>query len=467
MATATIDNTRWAGATAAPSNTQVKVRPYRLACSRTVFFAAEVMLLALAVPEIGRSGRSPGTLILAATCALGFHIYSLDRSIVSSGSWQFVADLLEAVSFGLLVSALLFQVSPNLVPRDGSALPAVLLIGLLPVTLRLLLRPLVARGKFVEEVLIVGTGDLPAKLHRALGRAPGQAELHTRMLDLSGSLTDCGVALDFTGLEELLLQRKISRVVIADANAQSRERLAAALLDSRLRGLRVDDAVDFYEELSGKIWVEALNPQWFVYSNGFRYSQTGIFLDRCFDVTFALLLTLFAAPLLVAIAAAIKLDSSGPILFRQVRTGLHGRTFVMYKFRSMCRDAERAAGPVWAAERDERVTRVGRLLRIFRFDELPQVLNVLKGDMSMVGPRPERPCFVDRLELEIPFYNLRHYVKPGITGWAQVMYRYGASVEDSYEKLQYDFYYAKHKSFCCDAAILLKTVRIVLFGCGR
>jgi lipopolysaccharide/colanic/teichoic acid biosynthesis glycosyltransferase len=184
-------------------------------------------------------------------------------------------------------------------------------------------------------------------------------------------------------------------------------------------------------------------------------------------MTFAMVLLLLTSPLLAAIAIAIRIDTKGPIFFRQVRTGLHGRTFVMYKFRSMRDDAEGAAGPVWAAEWDDRVTRVGRLLRIARFDELPQAFNVLKGEMSMVGPRPERPCFVGQLEREIPFYNLRHYLKPGITGWAQVMYRYGASVEDSYEKLQYDFYYAKHQSFRCDAAILLKTVSIVLFGRGR
>jgi lipopolysaccharide/colanic/teichoic acid biosynthesis glycosyltransferase len=184
-------------------------------------------------------------------------------------------------------------------------------------------------------------------------------------------------------------------------------------------------------------------------------------------VVFSLALILLAAPLLLLIAIAIKFDSAGPVLFRQVRVGLHGKTFVIYKFRSMRDDAELEAGSAWAAEGDERVTRVGRLLRLFRLDEIPQAFNVLKGEMSVVGPRPERPCFVDRLAQVIPFYNLRHYLKPGITGWAQVMYRYGASVEDSYEKLQYDFYYAKHKSFRCDAAILLKTVRIVLFGRGR
>jgi lipopolysaccharide/colanic/teichoic acid biosynthesis glycosyltransferase len=185
------------------------------------------------------------------------------------------------------------------------------------------------------------------------------------------------------------------------------------------------------------------------------------------DVTVALLLLLFTAPLLALVAIAIKLDSAGRVLFRQIRVGLHGKTFTILKFRSMRTDAEFECGPVWAAVHDERVTRVGRLLRKFRIDEIPQAINVLRGDMSLVGIRPERPYFVEQLTEEIPFYNLRHYVRPGITGWAQVMYPYGASVEDAYEKLQYDLHYFKHMSMARDARILLKTIKTVLLGRGR
>jgi len=424
-------------------------------------------LLAVALLPTAWSGHGLGAVVLVACCALFFHINNLDRSLVSSESSQFSIDLLESITLGFLASALLFHVFPGLVPRVDVALAAAVLIGLLPVNLRLFLRHQVTRGKCVEEILIVGTGDLPAKLHRALGSGVEHSRRNSRMPSLSESLANRRGAVDLAELNGLVVRDQISRVVIAELDSQNRERLAAALLDSRLRGLEVSDAVDFYEEFSGKIWVEGLNPQWFVYTNGFKRSQAGICLKRCFDVTFALLLILLAFPLLVLIAIAIKLESAGPVLFRQVRVGLHGKPFVIYKFRSMCQDAELEGGPTWAAECDERVTRVGKLLRILRLDEIPQAFNVLKGDMSMVGPRPERPCFVDRLEQEIPFYNLRHYLKPGITGWAQVMYRYGASVEDSYEKLQYDFYYAKHKSFRCDAAILLKTLGIVLFCRGR
>lgn len=467
MATATFDNTAWTGASTSPCRAQVEVRAHRLARPRGAFLVAELTLLSVAALQFAWGNHSPGGLILVASCLLFFHMNHLDGSIVTSETFQFYIDLIASIGFGFLASAWLFYLVPGLAPPSGIAVSAGLLIGLTPTVLRLFLRHLIPRGKFVEEVLIVGTGNLPAKLHRDLVRGAGPWKSGTRVLSMPESLTDLGAPIYLTELKELVTRDQISRVVVADLDTLSRERLASALLDSRLRGLQVSDAVEFYEELSGKIWVEALNPQWFVYSNGFDCSQAGASFKRCFDVTFALLLTLLAAPLLALIAIAIKLGSAGPALFRQVRVGLHGKPFVIYKFRSMRNDVELETGPAWATESDPRVTGLGRLLRAFRLDELPQVINVLKGDMSMVGPRPERPCFVSVLEQEIPFYNLRHYLKPGITGWAQVMFQYGASVEDSYEKLQYDLYYAKHKSLRCDLEILLKTVGIVLLGHGR
>jgi sugar transferase (PEP-CTERM system associated) len=467
MATATIDNATWSGASASPCKAQLEVRTHKLARSRGAFLAAEVGLLAFALLQFAWGGRNPGALILIVSCAFFFHVNRIDRSIGTSKSVPFWIDVLASLGLGFLASAWLFHLLPGLAPQSGIALSAGLLAGLLPVVLRLSLPRLIARGKFVEEILIVGTGDLPAKLHRALGSAVPRSGRTAQVLCVSEARADAGAAIDLTELKELVTKDQIGRVVVADLDTRSRASLAAALLDSRLRGLQVNDAVEFYEELSGKIWVDALSPQWFVYTNGFDCSQTGASFKRCFDVTFALLLILLAAPLLVLIAIAIKLGSAGPVLFRQVRVGLHGSPFVIYKFRSMRNDVELESGPAWATESDPRVTGLGRLLRAFRLDELPQVVNVLKGDMSMVGPRPERPCFVSVLEQEIPFYSLRHYLKPGITGWAQVMFQYGASVEDSYEKLQYDLYYVKHTSLRCDVEILLKTVGVVLLGHGR
>jgi sugar transferase (PEP-CTERM system associated) len=461
----------WAGVSAPQQVRRLTARRCRLPRTRGAFLAAELMVLAAALLYTARGGTTLGVPVLIASCALLFHVNDLDRSIVSAKLSHFSIDVLESVSLACLASALLFYVFPALATSAGAALGGMLLAGLVPVILRPLLRYLVAHKKFAEGILIVGTGELAGKLYRALSNGRNYWKENERrageLLAFPESPADLGTTVDFAQLNDIVVRDRISRVVVAEQDAQSRERLAAALLDCRLRGLEISDAVDFYEKFSGKIWVEGLSSQWFVFTGGFRLSNASACLKRSCDVIFALLLILLTAPLLAMIAVAIKLDSAGPVLFRQIRVGLHGKIFVIYKFRSMRHDAELETGPVWTRAQDERVTAVGRLLRKFRLDEILQAFNVLRGEMSLVGPRPERPYFVDRLEQEIPFYNLRHYVKPGITGWAQVMYPYGDSIEAAYEKLQYDFYYAKHKSFGCDTGILLKTLKIVLLGRGR
>ncbi len=467
----TISDTMWAGVSAQPQSRRLKARRCCLPRTRGAFLAAELMVLAATLFYATRGGKTLGVVILIVFCELLFHVNNLDRSIVTAKLLHFSISVLESVSLGCMSSALLFYIFPALAPSAEAAVAGVLLAVLVPVTLRPLLRHLVTHKKFAEGILIVGTGELAGKLYRALANGRDYWKENERrageLLEFPESLADLGPMVDFAQLNDIVVRDRISRVVVAEQDAQSKEKLAAALLDCRLRGLQISDAVDFYEKLSGKIWVEGLSTQWFVFTDGFRLSNTSTCLKRSFDVIFAFLLILLTTPLLAVIAAAIKIDSAGPVLFQQIRVGLHGKTFVIYKFRSMCQDAERETGPVWTRERDERVTTVGRILRRFRLDEILQAFNVLRGEMSLVGPRPERPYFVDVLEQEIPFYNLRHYVKPGITGWAQVMYTYGDSIEAAYEKLQYDLYYAKHKSLACDTGILLKTLKIVLLGRGR
>jgi sugar transferase (PEP-CTERM system associated) len=471
MPMSTISDTMWAGVSAQPQSRRLKARRCCLPRTRGAFLAAELMVLAAAVLYAARGEKTLGAVILIASVELLFHVNNLDRSIVTAKLLHFSISVLESVSLGCMSSALLFYVFPALAPSAEAALAGVSLVALVPVTLRPLLRYLVTHKKFAEGILIVGTGELAGKLYRALANGRNYWKENERrageLLEFPETPADLGPMVDFAQLNDIVVRDRISRVVVAEQDAQSREKLAGALLDRRLRGLQISDAVDFYEKFSGKIWVEGLSTQWFVFTDGFRLSNTSTCLKRSFDVTFAILLILLTAPLLAVIAVAIKIDSVGPVLFRQMRVGLHGKSFVIYKFRSMCQDAELETGPVWTRERDERVTTVGRVLRKFRLDEILQALNVLRGEMSLVGPRPERPYFVDLLEQEIPFYNLRHYVKPGITGWAQVMYTYGDSIEAAYEKLQYDLYYAKHKSLACDTGILLKTLKIVLLGRGR
>jgi len=466
MPTDIINDTTWAGISAPPRKISLQVGQCSMARRRAIFFAVELVLLGAAVLDSLRKGATLAVPVLVGFCVVAFYLNTRDRSIVrldASRFWRDLGRALGACAGMLLLYALAIG------SRMEANLTGLLVAGLLLVVMLPVLRHLIINERLVEGMLIVGSGELAEKLHQALASGDsGSQQQGTRgMLRFPECLSESGDLTDFSPLPDILLRNRISRVIVAEHDARNRTRLAAALVAPRLHGLLVNDAVDFCEQFFGKIWIDALSSEWFVYTSGFSSSKVTVFLKRCFDVLFALLLLIVAAPLLLLMAIAIKLDSAGPVLFRQVRVGLHGTTFVIYKFRSMRQDADLATGPAWATERDERVTRVGRLLRRFRLDEIPQAINVLRGEMSVVGPRPEQPFFVSRLAREIPFYNLRHTVKPGITGWAQVNYRYGASVEDACEKLQYDLYYAKHRSCMYDAEILLKTVKIVMFGVGR
>jgi sugar transferase (PEP-CTERM system associated) len=238
------------------------------------------------------------------------------------------------------------------------------------------------------------------------------------------------------------------------------------ILECRFRGVRVEEWTTFYEKLTGTIFVSTLRPSWLIFSNGTITTRLTETVKRVLDITFSIAGLMLSAPFMVCAVACIKLDSKGPMLFRQERVGKHGKVFTLYKFRSMQVDAESISGPVWACEHDPRVTRVGWILRKIRLDETPQMFNVLVGKMSFVGPRPERPIFVSQLKEQLPFYALRSSVKPGITGWAQVKYPYGSTVTDALEKLQYDLYYVKNFSVFLDLIILFNTIRVILFGRG-
>jgi sugar transferase (PEP-CTERM system associated) len=226
------------------------------------------------------------------------------------------------------------------------------------------------------------------------------------------------------------------------------------------------DSPSFYEELTGKLLIEGIQPSWFIYSSGFKFSSLKRAIKRALDILFSLIGLLLVLPFLPIVALLIKWSSPGPVLFKQKRVGERGCEFTLIKFRTMCDDAERDTGPVWASENDPRITKLGYWLRKTRIDEIPQLYNVLKGEMSFVGPRPERKEFVEKLSESIPYYGKRHFVKPGVTGWAQVRYPYGASDDDALEKLRYDLYYIKNYSLTLDIMILLETVKVVLFGRG-
>ncbi|MCC6673492.1 MAG: TIGR03013 family PEP-CTERM/XrtA system glycosyltransferase [Planctomycetes bacterium] len=268
-----------------------------------------------------------------------------------------------------------------------------------------------------------------------------------------------------TQLAQICREERISRVVVALEERRG-QLPVAELLECRMQGVVVEEREAMYERIAGKIAIESLRPSYLIFGHGFGYRRGAAALKRAIDIVASAVGLLLASPIVALVVVLIRLDSRGPIFFRQPRVGQDGVTFDVLKFRTMRADAERHTGPVWARPNDDRVTRVGRLLRLTRIDEIPQMLNVLLGQMSFVGPRPERPFFVRELSREVPFYPLRLTVKPGITGWAQVNHHYGASVDDAVEKLRYDLYYIKNMSPLFDLNILLRTVGVVLFGKG-
>jgi sugar transferase (PEP-CTERM system associated) len=238
------------------------------------------------------------------------------------------------------------------------------------------------------------------------------------------------------------------------------------LLKCKVRGINIIDGQSFYERITGNLLVEKITPSWLIFSDGFVKSRISRATKRFVGLVLSTLMLILSSPLILLVSVAIKLDSRGPVLFSQERVGKYGKIYTMYKFRSMRADAEKQSGPVWASENDPRTTRVGKIIRKLRIDELPQLWNVFKGDMSFVGPRPERPVFVEKLKNTIPYYDKRFSVKPGITGWAQIKYPYGACEKDALEKLKYDLYYIKNLSLLMDLIVIFHTAKIVLLGRG-
>jgi sugar transferase (PEP-CTERM system associated) len=260
------------------------------------------------------------------------------------------------------------------------------------------------------------------------------------------------------------MKEKVERIIVALEERRGKFP-GAQLLDCKMRGIAIEEGIEFYEHLTGRLQVESLRPSFLIFSDGFIKSKLTIWTKRVIEFALSLLGLILLSPLILAVFILIKIDSRGPVFFRQERVGERKKIFKLLKFRSMVENAE-ANGPVWAEQDDKRVTRVGRWIRKWRIDEVPQMLNVLKGDVSFVGPRPERPFFVEKLRKEIPFYDQRFSVKPGVTGWAQIKYRYGASIEDAMEKLKYDLYYIKNLSPLLDLLIIFETIKVVLFGKG-
>lgn len=318
-----------------------------------------------------------------------------------------------------------------------------------------------------KRVLILGVGPLAESMERLIG-ATSTNYVFAGFVNPSPELAMVAESRVVGTLDQLAeaIKRERAQKLVVSLTERRGVLPVKDILSCKLGGVEVVDAVSFYEEMTGKLLVENIQPSWFIFSDGFRVTKFMRIQKRALDIFMSSLGLLMAAPFIPVIALLVKIDSPGPVLFKQSRVGQGEKNFLVYKFRTMRNDAEKGTGAVWAQTNDPRVTRIGKILRKTRLDEIPQLYNVLKGDMSFVGPRPERPEFVEQLTTRIPYYAKRHFVKPGLTGWAQVKYPYGASEEDSLEKLRYDLYYIKNYSLFLDLQIILETIKVVLFGRG-
>jgi sugar transferase (PEP-CTERM system associated) len=368
---------------------------------------------------------------------------------------QLAVHILQAAGAAAVVLAAASLLMPSFVIGHGIFMTSLFLLLLAVPIWRLAFDGLARDSRLEERVLILGSGAAARTVAREIG---AQHDFSYRVV----GLVDEPATAD---IPQLVADLRVTRIVVSIEDRRGMLPMHV-LLQAKLAGVRVEDAATTYERITEKILTESIKPSWLVFSDGFRASRGTRAVKRVVDLALSGIGLVLAAPLMALTALIVRLDSPGPVLYRQERVGANGRVFTLCKFRSMRTDAESGGTPIWATDKDDRVTRVGRFIRLTRLDELPQLWNVLRGDMSFVGPRPERPYFVEKLAAEIPFYTERHAVKPGVTGWAQVKYRYGSTVEDAMEKLRYDLYYIKHLSIVFDVTIVIDTVKVILSGKG-
>ncbi len=380
--------------------------------------------------------------------------------------------LLQALGMTAIIVSIIYFIFPAAIIEYRFLSYSILLIAIMIMSWRIGYSEILKRGLFNKPIIILGADEMAQQIVNEIKQRE-DCGYNIACIVLGKHHRDTVLEADspcirkkgYQGICELAKKLKISTIVVAIKERRG-EFPTKALLKCKVDGIEVIEGNSFYEMLTGKLIVDQINPSWLIFSDGFRKSAFKRIVKRSTDLFFAVLMILLFAPLFILTSILIRLDSAGPIIFSQKRVGQGRKQYMMYKFRSMVADAEKKSGPVWAGEDDQRITRVGKIIRRLRIDELPQLFNVLKGEMSLVGPRPERKYFVDILLKKIPYYGERFTVKPGITGWAQISYGYGATEEDAVQKLNYDLFYIKNLATFMDLIIILKTIKIVIFGRG-
>lgn len=416
------------------------------------------------MPSVAAQGLSLAAFLCIINTASGLYETTHKRSLAQS--------CLRALLCMLLVLPIAFLIG-HLMPSSvlpAAALPAAALLGTAVVVgHRVYAAHAVLPARLRPRVLILGAGKRAVSVGCTLAGTEGTADLvgyYSTANEREIAAPASQVLSSQEPLVDLVQRLRVHEVIVAPTERRGGGMPMDQLLACRTQGVRVVDMSGHFEKTLGQLRVDCIEPALLVFGEGFNQGALRMAVKRVCDLVSAMLLLLASAPVMLVTALLIKLESPGPVLYLQERVGLNGHTFNVIKFRSMRTDAEKDGRPRWASAQDARVTRVGRVIRRLRVDELPQIFNVLFGDMSIVGPRPERPFFVEQLARELPYYGLRHSIKPGVTGWAQVRYPYGATVEDSLQKLQYDLYYVKNHNLLLDLLVLFETVGVVLTGKG-
>lgn len=451
-------------------------RSMALVCCESALIVAAVLvsaqlLLGASTQALLHGRLIEQTLLIVVVCQLSLYFLDLYRPGGRLDTRQLLVGTLQALGAASLVLGVVYVCVPALIIGRGVFVTTALFVIVGVIGWRTAFQWVTARVGPSERILLVGTNDAAVRLSRELHERHDLGVRIVGFIDpdpakVGTPVFNPGVIGTIEQIPAIVASHTIDRVVVCLADARGRLEMNQLLQMKLETGVNFDHLASVYEEYTGKIAVENLRPSWLIFSSGFRKSWRSQAIKRALDVIVALVAMVLCLPLMVVVAIAIKLTSRGPVFYQQERVGQHGKAFTIFKFRSMREDAETRTGAVWATQGDARVTAVGRLLRRFRLDELPQLWNVIRADMSLVGPRPERPVFVKQLIEQIPFYGQRHVAKPGLTGWAQVRYTYGATVEDAMEKLQYDLFYLKNMSLALDLYIMLKTAKTVLLGRG-
>lgn len=408
-------------------------------------------------------------LVIAVIAQLSLYYFDLYELKIFKSNFELTIRLLQSLGVASIILAVLYFLFPELIIGRGIFFISLGFIAAAIIFWRLLYYYLVGTNRLDQRLLLIGCGPLAQNIAEVIDRLEDSGFkvigfITDDPLRISEPLSNSFIIGASPQIGELVQQEKVDRIIVAldDRRGKFPE---AQLLACKMKGVEVEDGIKFLENLTGRLQVESMTPSFLIYSGGFVKSKVAWGIKRFTEFLVSSFGLLLFSPVILLIPVMIKIEDRGPVFYRQERVGKNGKIFKLLKFRSMIQNAE-INGPVWSGENDSRVTRIGRWIRKSRLDEIPQMINVIKGEMSFVGPRPERPSFVQTLREKIPFYDLRVSVRPGITGWAQIRYQYGASEEDALEKLKYDLYYIKNWSFFFDLLILFETIKVVLFGKG-